>query len=1376
MVIFKLQTANMKKHLNSNYWGFFTLLLSMPFMAFAQIFAPEGLNMPGDWNGWTNYPAAGSVFRSATLVPAGQISLITTGDRRWQTAINCQSSGGNVTPNTSYQFLFTSGPASGPWNNAWRNTTVQLNTVQNYNFTGGGANNSITFGAAGTYTMNWRDNGYANTSAIFMYTANPPVTMSGWSQSPSIGSIGANQSVTVNLAFSATPSPQELFYVRYTTNNFTTSQLVPVTVNGQSGTATIPGFSQNTTVQYYVLSTTVNNPTSNFDMVTLRFLNNGGLNYSYTVGALVWNSISSGNWSNPATWSAGVIPGNNATVTIAAGHTVTLDTNANVGSLTIQSGATWVTSDGNTRTITVPNNGVIINNGTLSSPSGSLFSLAGRAVFSGNAVALNDVHISGELDVPTGSTVSGLLRINGGGFLTRPLTYQTGATLQYNSDYNRFNEWLPGSSGPGVPWNVIINSGTTIGMNGHTNEAFVRGNLTLNGTLGLSNQSGGNLVIQGNYVAGATSSLLTNTRSVIFRGSAAQQAGKASALGEIFTTMVLDNAAGLTLTSPVQINANLNLLQGSLSHGGQVLTMAAGTSILRAGGSLAQSPTFTDSVNLEYAVNTSPGLEWPESFTSVRNVTVSGGSTLITTGNRTINRTLNLTSGNMVLGVNSTLQLNGSLSGSNLSGLEGSTFILGGSGTAAQTIAPAGPLCHLNLHRPAIVSLVGGLTLRGDLLLNSGSLRASTLAVLNFSGTFGADSLTRIVFNGGSLEGDGLIGGGNLNVMVSQGKLRVEGLTSSVQNVDHSVYDVEIQQDAILELRTGLLVRNGSFSVAGTLTIAPGGTIESNVLGSLAPVYNPSTGTLRYSGSNFTQASEWTALNPPALVRVDAGTAVTLADNRSVRAVQIANGGTLSLNADLTVTNGGNVAGLLQVNGGQTLSIRSAALNVASGGTVRLEDFASLLDQDAVVGGGGSLNGTLKVRRQGSTSNLRYNFWSSPVAGSTVGVLGNSDLRRFDASNQSWMPSAFGANLPSNTPMSFGMGYTASNSGLVEFSGTANSSNTDVTLVMNPGANDDWNLLGNPYPSGIDGQAFLLDNAGRINGAVYFWDRPFVYGAANAQNNVSGADYIARNLTSGAFDIPSSQGFFVEAVGAQARFRNQSRKASSASLFRQQAEETARAFFALSNAQRTSTTLIGFDSRATNQYDPMWDAKKMFGQSDLQVYSLLNGKAYDIQGLGALTEVVQVPLGVMAAKVGIAQFQLQKKENWKDAEIWLEDKKLNRFTLVTDKSIALQLEAGTDEQRLVLHFRPSPTTPPGNQVMNAAQLKVWANSGYLTLENWGSDKLSSLTLFDVNGRKVWEEINPAETGRLVRSLNLPSGVYMLRIQGTSQTEVRKISW
>jgi hypothetical protein len=272
----KLNSVPMRKIL----FFFGAIVLSMQTMA-QFIYEPEGINMPGEWNGYTNPPSNNLAIASATQVPGGEVTLITTGTRRYQTIFSVASTGADFTGGT-YQFKFSSGGGN-PWANSWGNTTVSMNTLQNYTYQAG-PNNSITLTNDRHYTVNYIDNGYNSTQAIFMETNNAPVTLSSAVQSPLNGSVTSSDNVTVTVTASAAPSPQELVYVRWTNNAFASSFLAPVNFTGNVGTATIPAQAAATQVDYYVFSTTVNNPAvSDADKVTIKFLNANPGNFTYTV-------------------------------------------------------------------------------------------------------------------------------------------------------------------------------------------------------------------------------------------------------------------------------------------------------------------------------------------------------------------------------------------------------------------------------------------------------------------------------------------------------------------------------------------------------------------------------------------------------------------------------------------------------------------------------------------------------------------------------------------------------------------------------------------------------------------------------------------------------------------------------------------------------------------------------------------------------------------------------------------------------------------------------------------------------------------------------------------------------------------------------------
>lgn len=269
----------------------------------ADIYEPEGLNMPGAWNGWTNPPTNALSLASYTQVSGGRVTKITAGTPRWQTIFSVAASGGDLVGGT-YGWLFTSGPTSGPWGNKWGGVTVAMNTLQNY--TKGGADNSITIVNGKWYTMNWQDNGYVNTQAIYMVTSAAPVAISGVTVP---ATAVANSPVLVTVTLAGLKSGEEIIYLRYSTDNWLTSNILTVPISGTSGTVTIPGQPDGTTVKCYAFSSTVSNISSNYDMYTIKLNNNGGSYYQYSVGAapITWANLQS-----PAT--ASINPGSTVDV------------------------------------------------------------------------------------------------------------------------------------------------------------------------------------------------------------------------------------------------------------------------------------------------------------------------------------------------------------------------------------------------------------------------------------------------------------------------------------------------------------------------------------------------------------------------------------------------------------------------------------------------------------------------------------------------------------------------------------------------------------------------------------------------------------------------------------------------------------------------------------------------------------------------------------------------------------------------------------------------------------------------------------------------------------------------------------------------------
>jgi hypothetical protein len=228
---------------------------------------------------------------------------------------------------------------------------------------------------------------YTSQNMAVLETSYNPANISTVTQSPAVPTNCQSAVVTINM--SAAPNAAENVYIRYSTNGFTTSGISQATFSGATGTAIIPAQASGAVVSYYAFTSPVaiGSIGTDYDVLTLNLNNNSGSNYTYTVGTGTGAAITSaatGNWSNPATWVGGVVPNGCNDVTIAAGHTVTLDANANARTLTVAAtGVMNVSANTLTVAITSQNNSTLSLSGTLN------LTGTGNIVLNGNFITVS---------------------------------------------------------------------------------------------------------------------------------------------------------------------------------------------------------------------------------------------------------------------------------------------------------------------------------------------------------------------------------------------------------------------------------------------------------------------------------------------------------------------------------------------------------------------------------------------------------------------------------------------------------------------------------------------------------------------------------------------------------------------------------------------------------------------------------------------------------------------------------------------------------------------------------------------------------------------------------------------------------------------------
>ncbi|WP_052417948.1 hypothetical protein [Jejuia pallidilutea] len=249
-------------------------------------------------------------------------------------------------------------------------------------------------------------------------------------------------------------------------------------------------------------------------------------------------------------------------------------------------------------------------------------------------------------------------------------------------------------------------------------------------------------------------------------------------------------------------------------------------------------------------------------------------------------------------------------------------------------------------------------------------------------------------------------------------------------------------------------------------------------------------GSSYYNGSGVANAPDNT--NACLKFTVKSGAVSNINANIHVRSVEIETGGVLN------ILNGN----LLQVDN-----------EVVVNGTINLLGEAQLIQNHT----GTTLNsggGSLTQPQQGSASFYNYNYWSSPVnvggiwqvgyLEDAAGVINFSNTLNGDAStspitlSSKWLYSFNGTTndysqwikispttnlLPAQGFTMKGSGATTANQEYI-FRGIPNDGDYNHTVT----AGNDF-LTGNPYPSALDADQFIIDNLPVIDGTLYFWEQ-----------------------------------------------------------------------------------------------------------------------------------------------------------------------------------------------------------------------------------------------------------------------------------------------
>ncbi len=679
-------------------------------------------------------------------------------------------------------------------------------------------------------------------------------------------------------------------------------------------------------------------------------------------------SVATGNWTNPATWTScgGTVPGAADTVTIQSGHTVTVDDDAAASSVVITAnntaGGNGITiAAGKTLavtgavTITAPT--MNTTNGTLAVGSGSL--MAGSIAIGG--ATTNRI---GQLTLSTGTvTTTGSVTFTGTAASARFIS--TGAsTANISGDF--------GSGG------TVTTSGTgTIRFTGNAAQSI--GAYTTYNNLEVAS-TGGSVSFLGTATIGGTLTVSSGTLDIagvttVVTGATLIQGTlqvSNTAGNKTFGDITVANGGTVSFTAAEAIAMNGNL---AVNGAGAITGTTGLWTFQRAGGgTISGSATAVTLTSATFTTDYAVSIPF-----SVPTITVTG---VTLTNNSTVTAATALSgTGSFIQGTNATLNLGGTSAITALTATASPNTVQYVSTTGAQTLKGIA-YHHLVVAKSAQIGTLGGaVTVNGNLAVSSGSLNDGGFQITgNATGTLTVASGATLRLGTTAASTAFPTGFVGANISLPAGSTVVYN-SNPAQTIAVPVAYANLSlvaTAASTKTLAGPLTVNGTLNVGSNNTLADAGnlvTAKENIV--MTGAYTGTnkvlltgsasghtlTGTGSYAAIELDDsngASHATALTVTGPLTLTAGT-WTASNTLSV-------GGATTINGTLAIasTTGTKTFAAVTVASGGTLRFTAAealdgsgTLTVASGGTV---DFVAAgiinLAADFAINGTGALTGT----------------------------------------------------------------------------------------------------------------------------------------------------------------------------------------------------------------------------------------------------------------------------------------------------------------------------------------------------------------------------------------------------------------------------------
>jgi hypothetical protein len=624
-----------------------------------------------------------------------------------------------------------------------------------------------------------------------------------------------------------------------------------------------------------------------------------------------------------------------------------------------------------------------------------------------------------------------------------------------------------------------------------------------------------------------------------------------------------------------------------------------------------------------------------------------------------------------------------------------------------------------------------------------------------------------------------------------------------------NVKDIIVENGANIELFSGTTTIVGDFINNGTVftrrnnpsrtsTIRIGGNLTTNTTSNPLGSYHNTSDTNQTLNFEFNGTTAQ-FINGSVFFGPIGKTQNLIFNNTSSGGITIDTG--VEVVNDVTNNLNSNV----KINKGKVLSIGNKLTNNGAANNFIFENNSSLVQVNNIAN-----TGPIKYKRTATQRKLDYVYWASPVANFNLSnhtsngpkYYWNPTIQNSNGTQGNWetasgiLPVAKGVIV--RGPSTF---TTAIDSLTVEFDGVPTNGNISIpisrgSIISETNINDNWNLIGNPYPSSISAKQFLQNNSTVLRDGIYIWTHGSDIGNFNSpfyENftlNYNPNDYVLYNLTgfnvgpTTDYYIGAGQGFFVAMVdgstgSSNVSFNNTLRNKqygndTNTNFFRMSTDnnvEEGRIWINLVNSNNfsTSRTLIGYVDGATNQQDNLNDAISSSNGSS-KIYTLTQEQPLVIQGRQLpFDDQDKIPVGYDIATTGNYSIAIHAVDGFfeDNQNIYLEDLNLNIIHNLKESPYQFNTSTGVFRNRFVLRFTNSTL---GNNDFEINNLIIHTDTN-INIKS-PNQNIKSVEFFDLLGRNIltFEGVN--NTLFTTNNINKTNNLILIRVtleNGISKT-------